>query len=70
MCLCGPACSFSKQTKSMCHNVPMLKVEEWPLPGELLTDETVLALIERVGDVCFSRSAISTTLTCNQSIEL
>lgn len=42
----------------MCHNVPMLKVEEWPLPGELLTDETVLALIERVG------SAVSTTLSC------
>lgn len=58
MCLCGPARSFSKQ-KSMCHNVPMLKVEEWPLPGELLTDETVLALIERVG------SAVGTILSCN-----
>uniref|UniRef100_A0A8C9ZG90 Raftlin family member 2 n=1 Tax=Sander lucioperca TaxID=283035 RepID=A0A8C9ZG90_SANLU len=29
-------------------SVPMLKVEEWPLPGESLTGDTVRALIDRV----------------------
>ncbi|KAI3355977.1 hypothetical protein L3Q82_017248 [Scortum barcoo] len=38
----------SQQTASMCHSVPMLKVEEWPLPGDSLTGDTVRALIDRV----------------------
>ncbi|XP_075966447.1 raftlin-2 [Anarhichas minor] len=38
----------SKQMASMCYSVPMLKVEEWPLPGESLTGDTVRALIDRV----------------------
>ncbi|XP_056145553.1 raftlin-2 [Lampris incognitus] len=38
----------SKQAVSMCHSVPMLRVEEWPLPGESLTGDTVRALIDRV----------------------
>lgn len=45
------ACVFSKQMASMCHSVPMLKVEEWPLPGESLTGDTVRALIDRVSDI-------------------
>nr|XP_057938654.1 raftlin-2 isoform X2 [Doryrhamphus excisus] len=39
---------LSHQTASMCHSVPMLRVEEWPLPGESLTGDTVRALIDRV----------------------
>ncbi|KAI4796814.1 hypothetical protein KUCAC02_026741, partial [Chaenocephalus aceratus] len=38
----------SKQMASMCYSVPMLKVEEWPLPGDSLTSDTVRALIDRV----------------------
>ncbi|XP_024262482.1 raftlin-2 isoform X1 [Oncorhynchus tshawytscha] len=38
----------SKQVVSMCHSVPVLRVEEWPIPGESLTDDTVRALIDRV----------------------
>uniref|UniRef100_A0A3Q3LQB2 Raftlin family member 2 n=1 Tax=Mastacembelus armatus TaxID=205130 RepID=A0A3Q3LQB2_9TELE len=38
----------SKQTASLCHSVPMLRVEEWPLPGDSLTGDTVRALIDRV----------------------
>ncbi|XP_028993572.1 raftlin-2 isoform X2 [Betta splendens] len=38
----------SKQTASMCHSVPVLRVEEWPLPGDSLTGDTVHALIDRV----------------------
>ena len=40
--------SLSKQVVSMCHSVPVLRVEEWPIPGESLTDDTVRALIDRV----------------------
>lgn len=36
----------------MCHSVPVLRVEEWMLPGESLTGDTVRALIDRVGGVC------------------
>lgn len=45
-------CVFSKQMASMCHSVPMLKVEEWPLPGDSLTGDTVRALIDRVSVYC------------------
>ncbi|KAJ3592143.1 hypothetical protein NHX12_007272 [Muraenolepis orangiensis] len=38
----------SIQPMSMCHSVPMLRVEEWPLPGDSLTGDTVRALIDRV----------------------
>ncbi|KAJ8352890.1 hypothetical protein SKAU_G00243660 [Synaphobranchus kaupii] len=38
----------SKQVMPMCHNVPVLRVEEWPLPGDSLTSDTVRVLIERV----------------------
>ncbi|TNN61873.1 Raftlin-2 [Liparis tanakae] len=37
-----------KQMASVCHSAPLLKVEEWPLPGEALTGDTVRALIDRV----------------------
>ncbi|XP_041724640.1 raftlin-2-like isoform X1 [Coregonus clupeaformis] len=39
---------LSKQAVSMCHSVPVLRVEEWPIPGESLTVDTVRALIDRV----------------------
>ncbi|CAI5670695.1 unnamed protein product [Oreochromis niloticus] len=32
----------------MYHSVPVLRVEEWPLPGDSLTADTVRALIDRV----------------------
>lgn len=35
----------------MCHSVPVLRVEEWMLPGESLTGDTVRALIDRVSGV-------------------
>ncbi|CAL8321216.1 unnamed protein product [Merluccius merluccius] len=38
----------SIQPMSMCHSIPMLRVEEWPLPGDSLTGDTVRALIDRV----------------------
>lgn len=41
-------CVLSKQTAAMCHTVPILRVEEWPLPGDSLTGDTVRALIDRV----------------------
>lgn len=49
-CLCSvlSSLSLSKQVVSMCHSVPVLRVEEWPIPGESLTDDTVRALIDRV----------------------
>ncbi|XP_019715532.1 raftlin-2 [Hippocampus comes] len=39
---------LNQQTASMCHSVPVLRVEEWPLPGDSLTGEIVRALIDRV----------------------
>lgn len=35
----------------MCHSVPVLRVEEWPLPGESLSVDFVGALIDRVSDI-------------------
>lgn len=43
---------FSKQPIAMCHSVPVLRVEEWMLPGESLTGDTVRALVDRVSGVC------------------
>ncbi|XP_061696794.1 raftlin-2 [Syngnathoides biaculeatus] len=39
---------LSQQTASMCHIVPTLRVEEWPLPGDSLTGDIVRALIDKV----------------------
>uniref|UniRef100_A0A1A8BDN7 Raftlin family member 2 n=1 Tax=Nothobranchius kadleci TaxID=1051664 RepID=A0A1A8BDN7_NOTKA len=39
---------LSCQVGSLCPSMPMLKVEEWPLPGDSLTSDTVRALIDRV----------------------
>ncbi|MEQ2208512.1 hypothetical protein XENOCAPTIV_003834, partial [Xenoophorus captivus] len=36
------------QMASTCHSAPVLRVEEWPLPGDSLTSDTVRALIDRV----------------------
>lgn len=41
----------------MCYSVPMLKVEEWPLPGESLTGDTVRALIDRVSHIYWNSVA-------------
>ncbi|XP_027879534.1 raftlin-2 isoform X2 [Xiphophorus couchianus] len=38
----------SNQIASTCHSAPVLRVEEWPLPGDSLTSDTVRALIDRV----------------------
>ncbi|XP_038154413.1 raftlin-2 [Cyprinodon tularosa] len=38
----------SNQMASTCHSAPVLRVEEWPLPGDSLTCDTVRALIDRV----------------------
>ncbi|XP_038870587.1 raftlin-2-like [Salvelinus namaycush] len=38
----------SKQAVSMCHSVPVLRVEEWPITGQSLTGDNVRALIDRV----------------------
>ncbi|XP_017276595.1 raftlin-2 [Kryptolebias marmoratus] len=38
----------SSQKESSCYSVPVLRVEEWPLPGDSLTSDTVRALIDRV----------------------
>ncbi|XP_036815161.1 raftlin-2 isoform X2 [Oncorhynchus mykiss] len=38
----------SKQAVSMCHSVPVLRVEEWPITGQSLTGDSVRALIDRV----------------------
>lgn len=56
----------SKQAVSMCHSVPVLRVEEWPLPGESLTGDIVRALIDRVnssarGGVRFVGSVLQQT---------
>ena len=40
--------SPSKQAVSMCHSVPVLRVEEWPITGQSLTGDSVRALIDRV----------------------
>ncbi|KPP63600.1 raftlin-2-like [Scleropages formosus] len=32
----------------LCHSVPVLRVEEWPLPGDSLTNSTVRALIDKL----------------------
>ncbi|XP_012682004.1 raftlin-2 [Clupea harengus] len=53
----------SKHAVPMCHSVPVLRVEEWPLPGDHLTGDTVRALIDRVnssarGGVRFVASVI------------
>lgn len=40
----------SKHSVPMCHSVPVLRVEEWPLPGDILTGDTVRALIDRVNN--------------------
>lgn len=32
----------------MVHSVPVLRVEEWPLPGDSLTSDSVRALVDRV----------------------
>ncbi|XP_012715331.2 raftlin-2 [Fundulus heteroclitus] len=38
----------SNQMASTCHSAPVLRVEDWPLPGDSLTSDTVRALIDRV----------------------
>ncbi|XP_028291981.1 raftlin-2 [Gouania willdenowi] len=38
----------SKKMGSMSQSIPILKVEEWPLPGDSLTSNTVRALLDRV----------------------
>ncbi|XP_076857775.1 raftlin-2 [Brachyhypopomus gauderio] len=38
----------SKHAVALVHNTPVLRVEEWPLPGDSLTSTTVTALIDRV----------------------
>ncbi|XP_024116293.1 raftlin-2 isoform X1 [Oryzias melastigma] len=38
----------SRKAAPVCHSVPTLRVEEWPLPGDSLTGDTVRALIDRV----------------------
>lgn len=46
-------CFFRKQPAAVCHSVPVLRVEEWMLPGESLTGDTVRALIDRVSGVWY-----------------
>ncbi|XP_060785475.1 raftlin-2 [Neoarius graeffei] len=46
----------SKHAVAMVHSVPVLRVEEWPLPGDSLTSDTVRALIERVN--CNARGGV------------
>ncbi|TSU62985.1 Raftlin-2 [Bagarius yarrelli] len=46
----------SKHAVAMVHSVPVLRVEEWPLPGDSLTSDTVKALIERVN--CNARGGV------------
>lgn len=45
----------------MYHSVPVLRVEEWPLPGDSLTADTVRALIDRVSHLyrCISQIKVS-----------
>uniref|UniRef100_W5K3T2 Raftlin family member 2 n=1 Tax=Astyanax mexicanus TaxID=7994 RepID=W5K3T2_ASTMX len=38
----------SKHAVAMVHSVPVLRVEEWPLPGDSLTSDTVRVLVDRV----------------------
>ncbi|KAI5621369.1 raftlin-2 [Silurus asotus] len=46
----------SKHAVAMVHSVPVLRVEEWPLPGDSLTSDTVRALIDRVN--CNARGGV------------
>lgn len=46
----------SKHALAMVHSVPVLRVEEWPLPGDSLTSDTVRALIDRVN--CNARGGV------------
>ncbi|KAG7331364.1 hypothetical protein KOW79_005333 [Hemibagrus wyckioides] len=46
----------SKHAVAMVHSVPVLRVEEWPLPGDSLTSNTVRALIDRVN--CNARGGV------------
>ncbi|XP_077473450.1 raftlin-2 [Stigmatopora argus] len=41
---------LSRQKASACHSVPVLRVEEWPLPGDSLTSDIVRALVDRVNN--------------------
>lgn len=45
---CACVCVFSRQPATVCPSVPVLRVEEWMLPGDSLTGDTVRALIDRV----------------------
>lgn len=54
VCLCG----CSNHAVPMIDSLPVLRVEEWPLPGESLTSDTVRLLIDRV------RVFISDALVC------
>lgn len=44
VCVCG----CSNHAVPMIDSLPVLRVEEWPLPGESLTSDTVRLLIDRV----------------------
>ncbi|KAB5576875.1 hypothetical protein PHYPO_G00203540 [Pangasianodon hypophthalmus] len=46
----------SKNAVAVFHSVPVLRVEEWPLPGDSLTSDTVRALIDRVN--CNARGGV------------
>ncbi|KAF5903114.1 raftlin-2, partial [Clarias magur] len=46
----------SKHALTRVHSAPLLRVEEWPLPGESLTSDTVRALIDRVN--CNARGGV------------
>ncbi|KAG9271053.1 raftlin-2 [Astyanax mexicanus] len=41
----------SKHAVAMVHSVPVLRVEEWPLPGDSLTSDTVRVLVDRVNSI-------------------
>ncbi len=41
-------CGCSNHAVPMIDSLPVLRVEEWPLPGESLTSDTVRLLIDRV----------------------
>lgn len=47
ICLCC-VCGYSNHAVPMIDSLPVLRVEEWPLPGESLTSDTVRLLIDRV----------------------
>ncbi|XP_060732055.1 raftlin-2 isoform X2 [Tachysurus vachellii] len=46
----------SKHAVAMVYSVPVLRVEEWPLPGDSLTGDTVRALVDRVN--CNARGGV------------